>query len=457
MSMSMEKKALINQTGGYTFVWATLQQIIVAISTFLIIRAMELVNTGRTQDSLPYLGLFLLSLIVVYVPNALATSCSELWGLRSFDIFIKAFRAKNFGKVSYAHPREKTRYEPWITSEAQSIYRDSTSTLFHLYSTSLNVVLNIAVIGVMVDLALIPYYVVAGVLLMCSKLFFASKIEACSITLQKSRNNLSSAMLSCWDNILIGNKYNASIWNNRYSDRYNKVKDDVKVYEITKSLISSGTTVLALLVIAGGLVGFFQTHLQDIGKISSMIVTLPRQIQILQSVFMFFSLFLAWKGAMVRISEMSSSLDLPVDSAKTKSFVSADKLIISKGEQIISFSKVEKIVEFIELQRSGRITLRGDNGTGKSSFLSYLSSSLGNSAFYLPSKNEKFLFLENNLENLSDGQRIKVILREIDNLDVKCIILDEWDANLDKGNITELDQKIGIMSRDYLIVEVRHR
>ncbi|GCB04844.1 hypothetical protein PSUB009319_24750 [Ralstonia sp. SET104] len=60
-------------------------------------------------------------------------------------------------------------------------------------------------------------------------------------------------------------------------------------------------------------------------------------------------------------------------------------------------------------------------------------------------------------KNLSTGQRTVTCLQEIlQQDDVKYVLLDEWDANLDSNNASAVDAMLDGIAEHKVIVEVRH-
>ncbi|MNT06215.1 hypothetical protein D3C72_1408710 [compost metagenome] len=60
--------------------------------------------------------------------------------------------------------------------------------------------------------------------------------------------------------------------------------------------------------------------------------------------------------------------------------------------------------------------------------------------------------------NHSDGNRLLVVFNRIAELEeVKFIILDEWDANLDGNNLILVNEAINKLAQNKVIIESRHR
>lgn len=108
------------------------------------------------------------------------------------------------------------------------------------------------------------------------------------------------------------------------------------------------------------------------------------------------------------------------------------------------------------MKQPGRVTIRGENGTGKSTVLLLIQYELLSRSFYLPAQHH--LSFNSIKANYSTGETLKLYIQEIFyKVEADCILLDEWDANLDKFNQSEISQLIDKLARSKTVVEVRHR
>ena len=106
--------------------------------------------------------------------------------------------------------------------------------------------------------------------------------------------------------------------------------------------------------------------------------------------------------------------------------------------------------------RPGRLTLRGENGSGKSTALMLVKNALQGRAFFLPTYNQLNFISETN--KYSTGESLRKRLMEIlEKVNVDVLLLDEWDANLDHENQEHLSQLIDQLAEKKCVIEVRHR
>ena len=79
----------------------------------------------------------------------------------------------------------------------------------------------------------------------------------------------------------------------------------------------------------------------------------------------------------------------------------------------------------------------------------------GEKAFYLPTHSD--LDFGDEFRNISSGQKLFKIVELMKSFDEPIILLDEWDANLDDKNRSELNKIIVELAKTKTIVEIVHR
>jgi hypothetical protein len=136
-------RSLLNRACAVTGLWATVQQLVVASSTYFIVEAIRGATAGNYAAALHFSLAFVASLIVVFVPNTLSVIWLQRWRLRAFAAFVECFAAGNSGRTSYAHSRDKSRYESWLTNESVTVFETGTRTLYDIYQIFLSTVLNV--------------------------------------------------------------------------------------------------------------------------------------------------------------------------------------------------------------------------------------------------------------------------------------------------------------------------
>ena len=443
---------LINRAGVLSTLYSTLQQSVVASSTYFILEAIRYATAGQFEYACVYLSCFVISLILVFIPLSLSTIYLERWSLESFELFIRAFSTANLGRTTLAHAKVKTRFESWITNESSVVFQSATSTLYQIFSTFLNSTFNILVIAFSLDKRLLLWYLAAGVVLVLSNIFLKRLVSRSAVQMQQSRKDLSSVMLGGWDNILIGNRLNRENWLRQFSTCVYKSKATATAYNGLRSAISGATVSAAMLIIATGNAIYLIENKRNMVAVAALIITMPRQLQIVQSIFGLFNDYLSWLGCREQLQSLEDIIVFAGQVDNPAPYIQLGLIDIpGKGKDL------ETTIDNLAKLSSGRITVRGENGVGKSTLLALFAERTGDQSFFLPSKYNDLMFRQSN-DHHSDGNRLLAAFNEIGELDdIKYIILDEWDANLDDKNITLISKAIDKLSKLKVVIESRHR
>jgi ABC-type multidrug transport system fused ATPase/permease subunit len=451
-------RTLLNGEGAITMICATFQQSVVAASTYFIIAAIRAATGGRYEESIHYAIAFATSLIVVFLPATMSIVWLQKWRLESFSRFVDAFIAANRGKTTWAHGREKKKYESWLTNESASVFETGTHILFDLYQILFSTLLNVAVIAYVIDPRIAKWYIGAGVALLLGNLAFRRRISQSAVTMQNSRRNLSDTLLTAWENIFVGNVGNLRIWKTQFSRRLHETKHDSVAYERTKNIISGLTVTVALLIITAGNGAYLLANKGSVTALAGLLVTLPRQLQIIQNTFAFFGCLLSWEGVRGQFRELEVILSLSAKEKDLTPYVSFNQISIwSRGHES-KFKSLGETHDFVKNVTKGRFTLRGKNGAGKSTMLSAIAESTGDKSFMLPSEYVNLAFDKTDLTSHSDGNRMLSLFSDPGNFeDAKIILLDEWDANLDSANEARINSAIDKLAEDRIVIESRHR
>lgn len=448
---------LLNRDAVISTIWSVLQQLVVAASTYLIVKSIQMVTAGDLNQGIQYISAFVISLVLVYLPNTLSMAYLQRWRLSSIEKFVNAFIDFNKGKTTWGHSRNKVIKESWLTNESFAVFDGATGLLYQLLSTLMNSLFNIMVIAWALDSRIMGWYAAAGAVLVGVNYISRGFISKSSLAMQESRNALSSSMLSAWQNIFIGNKFNFENWHQLFSDRFRHSRKAAASYDITRSVISSITVCVALLIVALGNGIFLWENQQNIPAVAALFITMPRQLQIIQSIFSFFNLTLSWNGVRNQLKTLEETLLSNSGTKDSLTYVQIPELSLTEKKNEIPLSTADFFFKNIQDSTNGRRTLRGPNGTGKSTLLSVLKEKTGDSSFMLPTNYEDLSFSIDFLGH-SDGNRLLAVFEKIAELEsVKYIILDEWDANLDGKNLSLINDAIERLAETKVIIESRHR
>ncbi|MGB2785884.1 hypothetical protein [Psychrobacter sp.] len=426
-----------------------IQQIIVASSTYFIARLAQ----SLTEDtiSILYMVLFALSLVAVYVPAYFCVTNTERAKYDAHKLYNDSFHTVFLGKT-YLLSSDDLQSTATTTLAQESNYTLETviDSIFDISALVLNVLFNVLVIAWFLDGTLLLGYAVGIIFASTFVHFRRHTLKTAAKTDQQSRLNLTAKLFDSWDNVVIFNKHNYTLYNNIVQKSFATAKNNsVKSTSIQHINSSLGMIILMLPVLA--VTAFiFNKNWQDAATMAVLIATLPRQIQLLQMCY-------ALIGYHTSIGVIKTMLDGILEVLKPTT-VDLDTYIQANQ---IRVKQTGRIFDSAQLPKQGRVTLVGNNGVGKSCVLLKLKDHYQEQAYYLPAKhNLYFNYKTDKVHRGSTGQQLIKQIQEIQEIreddQSTIVMLDEWDAHLDRENTQIIDQYLDELAQTRLVVDVRH-
>lgn len=461
----MDNKLLINQSNNkrlfnilnnkYTYLavfFIFIQQLIVGISIMALIEIGKNLTLGRINWT-PW-GIFTLSLILVYIPGIIYLVFGQKAKNYSLDKLIKKILMPYQDRASlFGNPAVEKGLKPWLTSESYQVIDDTFSYFFSITATILNVMISILAIGVGIGKQYIFAYLIGVVLVTVFSKLTNKKIHNLSKSMQGEKDNLVHHLSETFPNIILGNQINKNTWKNKYAYLWkNFDSSSVKMY-FKVNILSSFSMIFLLLPVIAIVIFDIKFNFQ-IATIGMLGATLPRQVQLIQSIYNLIYDLNMISSVIGRLETLST---LSVDVEDSKKLIKFDKiqLMDTKINEPIMFNDFNGAYNYLAKDKD-RYTIRGGNGVGKSILLRSIKEKLGDEAFYLPVENSSLQF-DDISKKLSSGQRIKEILMKVKNSKkLKYLLLDEWDANLDFENKKILSNMLDELKNEISIIEVRH-
>lgn len=426
-----------------------LQQILVAFSTIFIAELAKSIAIGRLDST--YLWLFISSLIVVYIPATLSRVYLEKIKYLAQYKYISKFEDAYLGKIHLGSKEEEEKL-PYITSEGQSTINMIVTFFYEFFALVLNILASLFALSYIVNPFLIFSYAMSFICLSGFIYFSHSWIVQSSRIAQRTRTSLLGQLLKSWNNIVINNKYNYEVWKGRFDNCFREAKEKNVQNEMIKQFVSSSGMLLSLLPLLGTLIYLIFTSRYDMSFLAILVATLPRQIQMIQNMDVITQLISEWTDIKERLFGLEKALIVKVNNPEER--INWPKLKFYQSSEPLSISSLDGLKSFLKTPK--RITIRGENGVGKSTLLKFLKDKTG--GYYLPAK-PTLSFECHNWQSLSTGEQVLVALSEAcssKNLE-RLILLDEWDANLDFANREKISTIIDELSQNRTIVEVVHR
>ena len=439
-------KIISNKHLRIALLFLLIQQIIVASSTYFIARLAQ----SLTEDtiSILYMVLFAVSLVAVYLPAYFCVINRERAKYDAHKLYNDNFHTVFLGKTHLLSSDElQSTATTTLAQESNYTLETVIDSIFDISALVLNVLFNVLVIAWFLDGTLLLGYAVGIIFAFMFVHFRRHTLKMAAKTDLQSRLSLTTKLFDSWDNVVIFNKHNYTLYNNIVQKSFAIAKNNsVKSTSIQHINSSLGLIILMLPVFV--VTAFiFNKNWHDAATMAVLIATLPRQIQLLQMCY-------ALIGYHTSIGVIKTMLDgilevLQPTAVNLDNYIQADQMRVQQTGDIFDLT---------QLPKQGRVTLVGNNGVGKSYMLLKLKEHYQEQAYYLPAKhNLYFNYKTDKAHKGSTGQQLIKQIQEIREDDQSTIVmLDEWDAHLDRENTQIIDQYLDHLAQTRLVVDVRH-
>lgn len=443
-------------TLAFSLIFVLLQQGTVASSTWFLSQITA--NSSNTSALIPWLTGFLLSLTLPYIPGVCAVRQVALLKNFSQQKILDKLREVVQGKTTLLnHKEERERRFVFLQREGEDFVNHACDAGFDFTQTFFNITLNILALITIVNVTLLPAYLISLCLMLVSVRLGQNPISRATREQRDARVDFESVRLKTWENLTIGNPQNSLRWNSSLNKTYKTFSEKRLQLTTWRELASLLSTWAAMAPVLAANI-WLMIHAQSVAEISLLIAVLPRQLMVLNHLHIissysgfFHELRERFSGLEQALSEVSPRVKLEHDSRIRFSELNFDSVGAKPDPKFDSHSNC---LAWVSQQSNGRYRLTGRNGSGKSTLLRSLKESLSTDAFYLPAEHAALDFPVP--DGLSSGQRSRAILESLQKDAPRVLLLDEWDANLDSNHRASLDNLIAQLSERHLILEVRH-
>lgn len=445
----------------------TCQQIIEASSAVWLVKTMECITSGK--NFIPFIALYFLSIALYYLPNGIAFILKTTWKQQAQRSFVEAFVSSNKNNVSeWNNKGIKEQKLSILTAEGPAAINALIDYVWDLCTYLMSVVFYILALSLAVE----PLFSIAYTFsLICVIIIMNLNRRVQRQLTQKAltaRVDLCQSLLAAWDNVLLGNDYNFKLWQEKTETRLDRcLQRNVALERFDQFMaifVSLMTSIPTLMV-----VGYFMMqNYHDPVRLSAFVVILPLLFNILSYTYNTLALLFRWRMHKSKLTAIYKTIQPSKDAHQTMAKkVKWPKISVTTNLIDGNFtSPIEKISLPGPIQSyddllsqsalAGRLTIRGENGCGKSTALLMVKKALSDKAFFLPTHNQLSFVAETN--KYSTGESLKNRLLEIlEKVEANVLLLDEWDANLDHENKEKLSHLIDELASKKCVIEVRHR
>ncbi|MBS4162831.1 Uncharacterized protein PRO82_000108 [Candidatus Protochlamydia amoebophila] len=455
---------LTNRWAFGCFALLTFQQLIEASSTIWLVIIVKKITAGEAFFS--YLFIYLTSLVFPYIPGCMASIIKISWRQEAQRSFINAFVSSNRNQIGeWNNKGIREEKLSILTAEAPNALQTLIDYVYDLYAYVISVFFNIFALSIVVEPLFGLAYaisVLTVLVVMKAKRRLQKRLTKKALT---ARIDLYQSLLAAWDNVLLGNRYNFKLWEDRTTQRLNRCLQknvDLERFDQVLAIVISLLTCIPSLIVV---VYHVYTNRHSVANLTAFLVTLPILFNILSYTYQTLSLIFRWTMHRSKLLSIYKTIQPATDAQQMMekkikwSKIQLDASNLPKTDHV-SLSVPPILNSHLDLltftQQSGRITLRGENGAGKSTVLMLVKNALCDRAFFLPTQNQLSFISETNKYSTGESLRSR-LLEIIDKVDVDVLLLDEWDANLDKDNRESLSALIDELAEKKCVIEVCHR
>jgi ABC-type bacteriocin/lantibiotic exporter with double-glycine peptidase domain len=455
------------------------EAMLAAATTWLVINAARKVAGGHFL--LNDLIWILTAQSASYVAGVISWIFAERAGYRGFGQFMLRFARENRSKVTlFGDKPSREQVEPFLTGETFQVFFNLIYELEFTLKLFLGLVFNALVLGTEIDLSLPFAYVGAFGALLLMQWALQKPITQTYLENQRMNNRVTAQGYTAWDNIFSGNRYNLRLWLAGFKSRLREALTAQIRAIVAREGMSAMSGIISLGIVFATITVVAVQNVSDTALLIALATTLPRQIEMTYELHLLATGWNDFIAVWTRFGGVAANM-LPQPDAAFDDRIKFDRLVLREGEHAHVVSSVNDALRIVQARSTGRINIRGGNGTGKSSLLASLKTAMRQRAFYWPASDrlafkfaggvvpvdvegdddEEVVVVADTMEKklgFSTGERQLKSLEEIvDSTDARAYLLDEWDANLDAANKAKADALIDALAARARVVEISHR
>jgi hypothetical protein len=456
------------------------EAMLAAATTWLVINAGRRVAVGELL--ITDLIWILTAQSASYVAGVISWIFAERAGYRGFGKYVLRFARENRGKVKlFGDKPTREQIEPFLTGETFQVFFSLMYELEFTLKLLLGLVFNALVLGAEIDLSLPFAYVGAFGALLLMQWALQKPIARTYLENQRMNNRVTAQGYTAWDNIFSGNRYNLRLWLAEFKRRLRVALTTQIRAIVAREGMSAMSGIVSLAIVFAAIMVVAVRETGNTAMLVALATTLPRQIEMTYELHLLATGWNDFIAIWTRFGGVAANM-LPTPDPTFDNRIKFDRLVLREGDDANVVSSVNDALGIVQARPIGRINVRGDNGTGKSSLLASLKTELRRRAFYWPAS-ERLAFdfagggapvdVEGNGDDepivvateavdkklgFSSGERQLRSLEEIVNsTDAPVYLLDEWDANLDAANKIKAEALVDALAARARVVEISHR
>lgn len=357
-----------------------------AATTYLVIQTSR--DVANDEFKLSDLGWILAVQASAYIVGAVSWVFAEQAGFGAFGRFMHRFAKHNKSRTLLFNAKDaREAVEPFLTGEVFHIFFELMYELESDLKLVLLLIFNAIVLGLEIDAQLPVAYALIFVICMALQYGLRHRVTAAYLGNQQRTNKLTAHTYTAWDNVFSGNRYNYGVWNREFKARLRAALKAQITAIVTREGLGSASGVISLVIVFAAIALIAAQNHGDTAVLIALAATLPRQIDLAHSVL---GLAEGWNDLLAiwtRIGGAVEHFSPEADGAFARriKFKSLRLTASSADERrALAATDLPTLLQVLRAMQSGRINVRGGNGSGKSSLLAALKNELGGQAYFWP-------------------------------------------------------------------------
>jgi ABC-type bacteriocin/lantibiotic exporter with double-glycine peptidase domain len=416
-----------------------------------------------------------------YVAGVISWIYAERAGYRGFGKFMLRFARENRDKVKLLNEKPaREQVEPFLTGETFQCFFNVMYELEFALKLLLGLVFNAAVLGTEIDVSLPIAYIVAFAAVLLMQWVLQNPIARTYLENQRMNNRVTAQGYTAWDNVFAGNSYNLRLWLLGFKTRLREAVTAQIRAIVAREGMSAMSGIVSLAVVFATITVIAIHNVGNTPILIALATTLPRQIEMTYELHLLATGWNDFIAIWTRFGGVAANM-LPEPDPDFDQRIKFDRLVLREGKDANVVSSLGDALHIALAHPTGRVNVRGGNGTGKSSLLASLKTEMKKRAYYWPTTDRlafKFtggavpvevegddeddvVIVSQSMDKIlgfSSGERQLKSLEEIANsTHAQVYLLDEWDANLDAANKVKADALIDEIAARARVVEISHR
>lgn len=421
-----------------------IQQVIIGASVIILVYASKN-ESGR--GILILLSIYVTLMTFAYIPGILSIYTRTKWRNYKYAKHTNNYILNIGNNAFIVEDKATNQINNRVVKMSYDIITGSINYITSTLTAFLNSTISIIVFSFALDITYAAVVLISFILIMAYIKYIQDKLKVLS---RKEKDGLVlyfDALDQGLVNIMHGSVSNAKSWlQNKLSSEENFSQLSLK-HEECRQLSYLATSLISLVPISMFIIYIaFKNH-NDPVIISVLLVSITRIYHVISSLSELVYNILSWGSVKGSISSILISPNEYTENSRIIDY--------SKIKTVPSHTR-EKVVN-INLEGIGRVLIKGENGSGKTSLLAIMKEKYRDKAVYY---NPRFTLAWEDVEDtqhMSQGQKTMMEIEKLKKTTADYILLDEWDAFLDDDNMEKADNILQELSNFKSIIEVRHR